>query len=454
MSMATYVETEILKKTHTKNTTIKQNTTMPERSIRLDRQVLPEYEFTMRDEVILNLLDFIECPILKEFSEDMIIFNQQCYDYERWSRWLDVQNTVNDDKRKSGYGDSMYDQLLDPISGQDVGYRNSMRNDYFGIEIPRSKLTDIITTRNPFLLPDEADEFIPEGRSFRVGDFIRHVKLIAQPREAIRNLYMEAMKNKSRGVEPDEEEEKVAAEPGRNSAQPSPSASPTNPASGTASTSNDGLSTPILPVDPAPINPSTNNNEDSSDEDNDNDSSNNSPIGGATRRFPTTFIDDDDSDEDEVVEAVSVAGENTNPAVTSLAGRSATTAINLLTQVPASTNTATTTTTTTTTQPSVAENSDAILARGIATIDGPARKLPPIPSFVNTNDGEIICLGILQLAKLEGYERTLLYGKRTKWFADMIPKWIIPGGIMYGYSKPHRKTLSQKFRAAEKRQKS
>ena len=46
-----------------------------------------------------------------------------------------------------------------------------------------------------------------------------------------------------------------------------------------------------------------------------------------------------------------------------------------------------------------------------------------------------------------------MYGKRIKWFDEMIPNWILPGGIMHGFSKPHRKTLSQKFRAAEKKAK-
>ena len=49
-----------------------------------------------------------------------------------------------------------------------------------------------------------------------------------------------------------------------------------------------------------------------------------------------------------------------------------------------------------------------------------------------------------------GYEKNFLYGKGIKWIELMILQWILPGGIMHGYSKPHRKTLSQKFRAVEK----
>ena len=131
----------------------------------------------------LNLLDFVECPILKDFSDDMIIFNNQCYDYERWSKWLDVQDKVNEKKRKSGFGDSLCDQLLDPISGADVGYRNSMRNDYFSIEVDREKLGDIIQARNPFLFQEETYEFMPEASILRINDFVRHIKKVSKPSE-------------------------------------------------------------------------------------------------------------------------------------------------------------------------------------------------------------------------------------------------------------------------------
>ena len=47
-------------------------------------------------------------------------------------------------------------------------------------------------------------------------------------------------------------------------------------------------------------------------------------------------------------------------------------------------------------------------------------------------------------------QNTLLYERRIAWFNDMLPRWMEAGGIMHGYSKPHHKNLSQKFRAAEK----
>ena len=68
-----------------------------------------------------------------------------------------------------------------------------------------------------------------------------------------------------------------------------------------------------------------------------------------------------------------------------------------------------------------------------------------LPSFTNCADGEIICLGILQSAKLKGYGETLYHGARVNWFTRMIPQWVLPGGIVYGYRSPHPKTLRKKL---------
>jgi hypothetical protein len=46
----------------------------------------------------MNLLDFVEYPLFKDYSRDMVIFNKQCYDFERWDKWLDIQKEKNDIK--------------------------------------------------------------------------------------------------------------------------------------------------------------------------------------------------------------------------------------------------------------------------------------------------------------------------------------------------------------------
>ena len=150
--MTTYVENEICedhKTPKTQQTTT--NTNMSEKATRLDRRILDEFEFSLRDDVIQNLLDFVECPLLKNFSKDMVIFNQQCYDFERFDKWLVIQQENNDLRGKSGYGATLCDKLIDPMSGEDVGYAYSMKSCYFSQYIPRERLADVILKRLPML---------------------------------------------------------------------------------------------------------------------------------------------------------------------------------------------------------------------------------------------------------------------------------------------------------------
>ena len=185
--MATYVEKEFCENHKTQKT---QETTtitnMSDKALRLDKRILPEFEFTLRDEVIKNLLDFVECPLLKDYSRDMIIFNKQSYDFERWDKWLDIQKENNQTKRKSGYGDSFCDKLIDPMTGDDVGYCNSLRYDYFSTYIPRDRLADILTKCIPLLCLEENKEFMPVGKNFTINDIVRHIRNPTKPREAIR----------------------------------------------------------------------------------------------------------------------------------------------------------------------------------------------------------------------------------------------------------------------------
>ena len=112
---------------------------MPASVPHLDQRILPDYEFTLRDEVIIQLLDFIRCPTLMEVSPDSVIFRKQCYNRNSWMRWLDEENEWDMGRRKSGYGPTQCDRLNDPVSGEDVGFRHSVRHDYH-IEVAREKM--------------------------------------------------------------------------------------------------------------------------------------------------------------------------------------------------------------------------------------------------------------------------------------------------------------------------
>ena len=49
---------------------------------RLDTRLVLEINFTVKDDAILALVDMAKCPIALDISNEMIIFNNQCYDRE------------------------------------------------------------------------------------------------------------------------------------------------------------------------------------------------------------------------------------------------------------------------------------------------------------------------------------------------------------------------------------
>ena len=48
----------------------------------LDTRVNPSIDYTRRDEFVDAIIDLVTCPILREPSSNMVIFNLQCYDRE------------------------------------------------------------------------------------------------------------------------------------------------------------------------------------------------------------------------------------------------------------------------------------------------------------------------------------------------------------------------------------
>jgi len=47
--------------------------------------------------------------------------------------------------------------------------------------------------------------------------------------------------------------------------------------------------------------------------------------------------------------------------------------------------------------------------------------LPPVPSFTTKELGHGLAHSILSLANADGFENSLVYGKRAPWFKEKIP---------------------------------
>ena len=63
---------------------------------------------------------------------------------------------------------------------------------------------------------------------------------------------------------------------------------------------------------------------------------------------------------------------------------------------------------------------------------GRSRLLPVLPSFI-TNPGCGLCVSIMAVAKANRFEKLLIHGKRTDWFADKSASFHAAGGILCHY---------------------
>ena len=63
------------------------------------------------------------------------------------------------------------------------------------------------------------------------------------------------------------------------------------------------------------------------------------------------------------------------------------------------------------------------------------RTKPPLPSFILTAEGGRLCLSLLSLARADGFDVSLVYGKRTVWFQAKVPTFFEADGIFASYRK-------------------
>ena len=434
---------------------------------RLDHRILPEFDFTLRDEVITQLLQFIECPISQEATSDMVIFNHQCYDKDNWVKHLAVSDEYNLGRRNSGYGPSQCDRLIDPRSGAALSYRDSMRRLYFE-EVNRQDLRQIVTHRVTMLQTSEVDDFIPNNYIISVNELVSHIRRIGDFRKPVRDIYHMAMENQRLASEESRTTSDDTPSERRGSRNPStspstalnhPATNATNNTSARTGSSNsitnpNPNTTSIMPSATLATNQSHQSDSDSS-----------VSVQFTTRRFQNRNILDNLStttSENEFVDSQSIDISNTPPPpsnVTIMASiQTTTTAVtntntNTNNDESAAVGTTSETAINVLTQPSTStfNNVDNEDDDNSPTGNGnSSRTSSNLPSFTNCADGEIICLGILQSAKINGYAETLYHGARVNWFTRMIPQWVLPGGILHGYRSPHPKTLRKKFRDAER----
>ena len=77
------------------------------------------------------------------------------------------------------------------------------------------------------------------------------------------------------------------------------------------------------------------------------------------------------------------------------------------------------------------------------------RSLPQVPSFVDTPADEAICVSIMSMARTDGFENSLAYGKRGAWFASKIPVFFEDvNGIFAPYRRVGERQIRKRFTEA------
>ena len=114
---------------------------------RLKQRVIPDVDFTIHDEVVSQLLTVIECPILRDVSEDSVVFNNQCYDKRAWIAHVNCERMRNRtgslDGTRSNGGTH---RLKDPRTGENFNILHAL-DKMLHKHLTRYKMKKLITAR-------------------------------------------------------------------------------------------------------------------------------------------------------------------------------------------------------------------------------------------------------------------------------------------------------------------
>ena len=137
-----------------------------------------DVDFNIHDEVVSQLLSVIECPMLKDISDDCIVFNNQCYDKKAWAPHVNQEQLRNWNGEVQGWRKSGDNQRLkDPRTGENfniIHWRNKMLHR----SLNRPKMKKLIMARDPSLQSKNGLSFVPAIKRVSVNDFVIKIQIL------------------------------------------------------------------------------------------------------------------------------------------------------------------------------------------------------------------------------------------------------------------------------------
>ena len=106
--------------------------------IAIEDRINPEIDYTRKDKCVDVMVELITCPILRESSGNMIIFNSQCYGRESFDSHKSTEQARNHRRLESGYADT---RLKCPRTGRNFDFDYGMNSLYYDTTVSYTHLT-------------------------------------------------------------------------------------------------------------------------------------------------------------------------------------------------------------------------------------------------------------------------------------------------------------------------
>ena len=163
---------------------------------RLKQRVIADVDFTIHDEIVSQLLTVIECPILKDVSDDNVMFNHQCYDRNAWIQHVQCEQRMNRIGQLNGTRTGVAtQQLKDPRTGENFNIIDALDKMLFK-ELNRYKMKKLITTRIPTLERTEWVKFCPHDQVTSVNNFVAFIQILGDASFSKRENYNKVVKER------------------------------------------------------------------------------------------------------------------------------------------------------------------------------------------------------------------------------------------------------------------
>ena len=159
---------------HYSSITIMSNST-------LNTHLTPSINYTRRDEIIFNIMDFIKCPILLDTTNEMIIFNHQFYNKDSFNQHHHNKTKRNRCQSSSGYNNEADVRLKDPRTSEIFNFTYALRS-LLIFHPTREDVCATLCNRLSNILDKEIEDFLRWDHSRNFGSiFIDYIQSRAAP---------------------------------------------------------------------------------------------------------------------------------------------------------------------------------------------------------------------------------------------------------------------------------